>query len=39
VPSAKALYSSLVEERATILCLPDFHTIGVVQKKKRQGKP
>jgi len=33
VPSAKALYSASVEERATVHCLPDFHEMGVLPRK------
>jgi len=29
VPSARALYSASVEERATVRCLLDFQEIGV----------
>jgi hypothetical protein len=35
VLSAKALYSSSVEEQATVRCFLDFQDIGVFPKKTR----
>jgi len=35
VPSAKALYSALVEDLATMRCFPDFHEIGVEPRYTR----